>query len=364
MLQTCAFASPASPLLRLRCREARFARSCRAYRGRLQCTVRTTPSSPAALGVPNLRDVSDAAPRLQTRRGALLRGSAPAICGDEARSFLSEVSRFVDLRTRDERSTDPHERVRDLCGHDFQQRVDAIPLLNRRRVIVGLAKVLPRDQVHGLVVHSLRSPRTVRSAIVRTMDVGGLFLLNRVLLEAGGHAIAQALKIITQALQQQRALLDCDALRGPGQFAPLVSSSGEATSAIWTQSSFSSSLSSSSENGMALADLEATSKPVYIYCSAGKDRTGLVVALILSVLGASEDEIIRDYVKSAETWENGPYDLRAEYSRKNTLSPFHSRLFCTRPPLTFQPHCATVTISLTMSVYFWSLFYVPVAFAL
>jgi hypothetical protein len=337
MLQSCAFTSPASPLLRFCCREPLFARPCRAHHGRLLCAVRTTPSSPAALGVPNLRDVSDAAPRLQTRRGALLRGSAPAICGDDARSFLSGVSRFVDLRTRDERSTDPHERIRDLCGHDFQQRVDLVPLLNRRRVIFGLAKVLPRDQVHGLVVHSLRSPRTVRSAIVRTMDVGGLFLLNRVLLEAGGHAIAHALKIVTQALQNQRAQRDCDSLRAHGEVAPLVSSSSEAASPLLTQSSFASSLSSTSDDGMVLADSDASSKPVYIYCSAGKDRTGLVVALILSVLGASDDEIIRDYVKSSETWENGPYDLRAEYSRKNIQQARLFQFSLHTPPLALHP---------------------------
>jgi Tyrosine phosphatase family len=42
----------------------------------------------------------------------------------------------------------------------------------------------------------------------------------------------------------------------------------------------------------------------------------MLVALILSTLGASRDMIIRDYVKSAETWVNGPYHLRADYSAK------------------------------------------------
>lgn len=35
---------------------------------------------------------------------------------------------------------------------------------------------------------------------------------------------------------------------------------------------------------------------VMFYCKAGKDRTGIVAALLLSVLGASDDAIIRDYV--------------------------------------------------------------------
>lgn len=31
------------------------------------------------------------------------------------------------------------------------------------------------------------------------------------------------------------------------------------------------------------------------YCKAGKDRTGIVTALLLSVLGASDEQILADY---------------------------------------------------------------------
>lgn len=34
---------------------------------------------------------------------------------------------------------------------------------------------------------------------------------------------------------------------------------------------------------------------VMFYCKAGKDRTGIVAALLLSVAGASEEQIIEDY---------------------------------------------------------------------
>lgn len=39
--------------------------------------------------------------------------------------------------------------------------------------------------------------------------------------------------------------------------------------------------------------------PVVFHCTAGKDRTGLVAALLLSVLGASPDSIARDYAETA-----------------------------------------------------------------
>ncbi|GAX79749.1 hypothetical protein CEUSTIGMA_g7190.t1 [Chlamydomonas eustigma] len=39
-------------------------------------------------------------------------------------------------------------------------------------------------------------------------------------------------------------------------------------------------------------------RPVLIFCKAGKDRTGLISALILGVAGCSDEEIVADYIKS------------------------------------------------------------------
>ncbi|ORZ03129.1 protein-tyrosine phosphatase-like protein [Syncephalastrum racemosum] len=38
--------------------------------------------------------------------------------------------------------------------------------------------------------------------------------------------------------------------------------------------------------------------PVHIHCTQGKDRTGIVCALLLSMAGAPRDVIIRDYAKT------------------------------------------------------------------
>ena len=42
---------------------------------------------------------------------------------------------------------------------------------------------------------------------------------------------------------------------------------------------------------------------VLFHCSAGKDRTGIAAALLLSLAGVSDDEIIEDYARSAELLE-------------------------------------------------------------
>eukprot|EP00038_Savillea_parva_P025932 m.50227 g.50227 ORF g.50227 m.50227 type:complete len:267 (+) comp7216_c0_seq3:205-1005(+) len=40
--------------------------------------------------------------------------------------------------------------------------------------------------------------------------------------------------------------------------------------------------------------------PVVVHCIHGKDRTGIVMALVLAILGASRDEILTDYALSRE----------------------------------------------------------------
>jgi protein-tyrosine phosphatase len=42
------------------------------------------------------------------------------------------------------------------------------------------------------------------------------------------------------------------------------------------------------------------SLPLLIHCHAGKDRTGFIIAMILSALGVSHEDIIEDYVATAK----------------------------------------------------------------
>ncbi|MDD5935457.1 MAG: tyrosine-protein phosphatase [Clostridiales bacterium] len=54
--------------------------------------------------------------------------------------------------------------------------------------------------------------------------------------------------------------------------------------------------------------INATSNVMY-FCTAGKDRTGVVSALLLRRLGASEDVIVEDYMKS----KNNLMDMLSTY---------------------------------------------------
>jgi protein-tyrosine phosphatase len=45
---------------------------------------------------------------------------------------------------------------------------------------------------------------------------------------------------------------------------------------------------------------DPASGPTLVHCAAGKDRTGVVVALALSMVGVPREEVVADYLRSAE----------------------------------------------------------------
>ena len=56
--------------------------------------------------------------------------------------------------------------------------------------------------------------------------------------------------------------------------------------------------------------------PVLVHCAAGKDRTGVGVALVLRLLGVTHDDVIADYVLSDEA--RGAVDARL---RRDVIEP-------------------------------------------
>lgn len=58
------------------------------------------------------------------------------------------------------------------------------------------------------------------------------------------------------------------------------------------------------------------SSGVFYFCSAGKDRTGVVSALLLLCLGVSHQQIIEDYMKSKENLQL----LLEDYARNSNVS--------------------------------------------
>jgi protein-tyrosine phosphatase len=48
------------------------------------------------------------------------------------------------------------------------------------------------------------------------------------------------------------------------------------------------------------AHLLASDEPTVFHCTAGKDRTGFAAALLLKAVGASDDEVMHDYLLTNE----------------------------------------------------------------
>lgn len=59
--------------------------------------------------------------------------------------------------------------------------------------------------------------------------------------------------------------------------------------------------------------------PVLMHCSAGKDRTGVALAMVLSSVGVTDEEIVRDYARTQE-------DLEALLEQLRGLPAYRARL--------------------------------------
>ncbi|MDP2084614.1 MAG: tyrosine-protein phosphatase [Gemmobacter sp.] len=62
-----------------------------------------------------------------------------------------------------------------------------------------------------------------------------------------------------------------------------------------------------------MAALVATDGPVIIHCAAGKDRTGIAVALLLTALGVAQDDILKDFLASNSASEALRHSLVGRY---------------------------------------------------
>eukprot|EP01114_Cavostelium_apophysatum_P020589 TRINITY_DN6947_c0_g1_i1.p1 TRINITY_DN6947_c0_g1~~TRINITY_DN6947_c0_g1_i1.p1 ORF type:complete len:393 (+),score=102.82 TRINITY_DN6947_c0_g1_i1:119-1297(+) len=63
--------------------------------------------------------------------------------------------------------------------------------------------------------------------------------------------------------------------------------------------------------------------PILVHCTQGKDRTGLVVALALSICGASEEMIVKDYGRTQQGLAR-QRDVMVEEMKKTGLDPSFS----------------------------------------
>jgi protein-tyrosine phosphatase len=53
-----------------------------------------------------------------------------------------------------------------------------------------------------------------------------------------------------------------------------------------------------------LRNLATERQPALIHCAAGNDRTGVTIAILMKILGVSEDQIVHEYLRSNEYWRS------------------------------------------------------------
>lgn len=86
--------------------------------------------------------------------------------------------------------------------------------------------------------------------------------------------------------------------------------------------------------------LIARARPAIVNCAAGKDRTGVVIAMTLHVAGVLREEIVADYVGTGERLDAILARLRA--------SPTYAQDLDSRPASTRIPHAYTMEKFLTI----------------
>lgn len=66
------------------------------------------------------------------------------------------------------------------------------------------------------------------------------------------------------------------------------------------------------------SDLLASDGPIYIHCAVGKDRTGVMVALLLSALGVGREAIDGDYLLSNDAYGDIAASIRLRHPQLST----------------------------------------------
>ena len=205
--------------------------------------------------VRNARDLASAAPPGALAPHRLFRAACPAGAHPADIHLLVRrlgVRTLVDLRSATERAADPPDCVlmpfsgeTGGGGGDTATcpRLVSTPILEPRPFRRALLGALPLGAAARVAAWSLIGRRDrARATAVASLNAGGLPLLYRTMLLSGGPAFGGALRAIAQAAEAGGAVL--------------------------------------------------------FFCRLGKDRTGLLAALLLTCLGAGREGVLADYSRS------------------------------------------------------------------
>ena len=67
-------------------------------------------------------------------------------------------------------------------------------------------------------------------------------------------------------------------------------------------------------------------EPAIVHCTAGKDRTGVVTAVLLTLLGVSKDNIYKDYLESNSAVQAQMMRMRQAHTETSPVSSALSAL--------------------------------------
>lgn len=193
-------------------------------------------------GILNFRDLADADPAL--RAGRVFRSARPGLATEDDVAALQGhgIRLLIDLRTPEE-----VQSARSGGGPLFEA-IDAgvfehrpLPLMTRDAYRAALMKRMSKRLTLKAGVAALRGGREAALPVMRDfLNEAGLLGLNEILLKIGAGNLALALAALS----------------------------------------------------------ETADRPVLIFCTAGKDRTGLLTALALSAVGVGETSVVADYALS------------------------------------------------------------------
>lgn len=217
----------------------------------------------------NIRDLAEASSKIKP--GRIYRSGSPAHASiDDVKLLRSQlrIQSLIDLRSSTERKEDSAwslmcsngtiktydiegnltevacDHNADLAGVDIPEcELHRLSLLERDRFVRGLLWKLPFSKLAPAMVYKLLGyEEKMRDIVVPEINRGGLQLVYEITMETAGADICRTLELITDAAESRRSQM--------------------------------------------------------FFCKLGKDRTGLIAALVLSCCDISEEEIVTDYTKS------------------------------------------------------------------
>ncbi len=79
--------------------------------------------------------------------------------------------------------------------------------------------------------------------------------------------------------------------------------------------------------------LASTHRPCLVHCTAGKDRTGIIVALILGAIGVPDETIVADYALTDLYIRDLAAELRQNAEQTGLDAKFYERMWACHPEL-------------------------------